>query len=129
MKKCPFCAEDIQDAAIVCKHCGRDLPSKEGESQQEDAFLESLGRSFNPSQSQLRTQMRWGRISPTVVCSHCHTKGEVRTLRVTRKKGIGGGKTTAAILTGGISLFATGLSRKEALTQAHCGKCGSTWDF
>jgi hypothetical protein len=25
---CPFCAEDIRAAAVVCKHCGRDLPSE-----------------------------------------------------------------------------------------------------
>lgn len=27
MKACPFCAEDIQDAAIVCKHCRCNLSS------------------------------------------------------------------------------------------------------
>ena len=28
-KVCPFCAEEIKLAAIVCKHCGRELPGYE----------------------------------------------------------------------------------------------------
>ena len=48
---------------------------------------------------------------------------------IVKKVGISGGKATAALLTAGISTLATGLSRKEKLTQAHCENCDSTWNF
>jgi hypothetical protein len=72
---------------------------------------------------------KWGNLNSAYICSHCQTKGFVHTKPVTRKKGISGGKATGALLTGGLSILATGLSRKVGGTQAHCTNCSSTWDF
>lgn len=46
MKPCPFCAEEIQDAAIKCRHCGADLvPTKVRELAHRWAGLSEKGRS------------------------------------------------------------------------------------
>ena len=73
--------------------------------------------------------LQWGAGNPALVCPHCQTEGQVRTKHVERKAGISGAKATGALLTSGLSLLATGLSRKQGCTQAHCDNCGSTWDF
>jgi hypothetical protein len=64
-----------------------------------------------------------------LICPHCQTKGKVSAVSIMKKAGISGGKATAAVLTGGLSVLATGLSRKEKATQAHCSNCGSTWIY
>ena len=71
----------------------------------------------------------YGTLNPQLICHHCGVRGRTRTKRNTTKKGISGGKATAALLTGGVSLLATGLSRKVANTQAHCGNCRNVWYF
>ena len=67
-------------------------------------------------------------VSP-LVCPHCHVKGKVSTSSVKKSKGISGGKAAGAVVTGGLSIWLTGLSRKEQLTQAKCGACGLKWTF
>lgn len=64
-----------------------------------------------------------------MICPHCQTKGSVKTRKVKRKKGISGGKATGALLTGGLSLLATGLSKKEKVTEARCTACGAIWHY
>lgn len=63
-----------------------------------------------------------------LICPHCQTRGQVTVRAVTQKKGVSGGKATGAILTGGVSMLATGLSRKEHVRQMTCGNCGTIWN-
>lgn len=41
------------------------------------------------------TRKQWGDTNSALVCPHCQTQGQVRTMSVQRKKGISGGKAAA----------------------------------
>ena len=77
-------------------------------------------------EKQRRNEITYGAINTEMICPHCQTKGNIRTAHINLKKGVSGGKATAAVLTGGLSLLAVGLSRKEETTQAHCDNCENT---
>lgn len=68
-------------------------------------------------------------VSPSamIICPYCQQRGYVTTAMKKRKAGVSGGKATGAILTGGLSLLATGLSRKEWVTELYCGACRIAW--
>jgi DNA-directed RNA polymerase subunit RPC12/RpoP len=69
----------------------------------------------------------FGPVHPQVVCPHCGVRGPVHLKKTKQKKGVSGGKATAAVLTGGVSILATGLSRKEKGMQAFCENCRVKW--
>lgn len=62
-----------------------------------------------------------------LVCPHCNTTGMVTSRIVKRKHGVSGAKATGAVLTGGLSVVATGLSQKQEQTERTCRNCGTTW--
>lgn len=93
---------------------------QEKESTKQEVKRERSGRAQERLAAMTNSQM---------ICPHCQTKGSVITQKTKVKRGISGGKATGALLTGGASLLATGLSRKQKATQARCVNCGAEWLF
>lgn len=71
----------------------------------------------------------YGPVNPQLVCPHCGVQGHVRAKSAKAKQGISGGKATGALLTGGVSILATGLSRKQRVTQCRCDNCTTSWQI
>lgn len=63
-----------------------------------------------------------------LVCPHCQSQGTVTSTTGKAKKGVSGGKATAALLTGGATLVFTGLSRRQAVTIRTCSNCNTKWE-
>jgi hypothetical protein len=98
-----------------------------GEDEQKMKKIDVMLEHVEEQRAGSASAMVHGFVNPALICPHCQTKGQVRTKLVKHKMGISGGKATAAVLTGGFSVLATGLSRKEEFTEACCGNCGSKW--
>lgn len=118
---CPECSRQVSSHAGSCPACG--YPIANGTQAQKSAdnhVHKTLG---------FWETLEGYSIRDEVICPHCGKRGCVATKRVKAKKGISGAKATGALLTGGLSMFATGLSRKELVTDARCKNCRSRWQF
>lgn len=122
---CIECSHQVSERAASCPSCGCPI-SIGGENASTSAS--NMDNTVNCSVGFLNFLEGFA-LAPNIICSHCHNRGCVITKRVRAKKGVSGGKATGALLTCGISLLATGLSRMEWVTEAKCRNCSSKWQF
>jgi hypothetical protein len=132
---CPLCDVKLPDAeATQCPNCGarrkaggsawtRLDPNKRREQNAaaRQSMIEAKGSPGPTTENAIRSG------PAQLVCPHCQVKGRVSTKTVNVKKGVSGTKAAGAVVTGGWSVLATGLSRKASVTQMHCANCRTTW--
>lgn len=121
---CGICKSKILSDSKFCPECGDPSPFLN----QESSFDTTIN---NKEVANLSSLDLFGgyTISEKVICPHCNNRGCVAIRRRKAKKGLSGAKATGALLTAGLSIFATGLSRKEWVTDAICKNCDSKWQY
>jgi transcription elongation factor Elf1 len=110
----------ISQGASPSQGRSSDLPLKDWSNPNETEAGIDPQHLVHKHQKSMREQM---------ICPHCQVRGSVSTWKESRKAGVSGSKAAAAVITGGVSVLATGLSRKEEITKAKCGNCGAEWSF
>ena len=92
------------------------------------AFILFLIFAPKPSMEKI-LEMKYGKLNPEIICPQCQTRGYVHAQKIDQNKGISGGKAAGALMTGGLSILAVGISRHEKATQCHCENCKTDWIF
>ncbi len=92
-------------------------------------FIYMWNKKSKYPQTTQTTAVQKQNMTKNMICPHCNTKGSVTTKQVKKKVGISGGKAAVAVLTCGISMLGTGLSRKQQMTEASCSHCDAVWSY
>lgn len=118
-------ADDAMLAALSSEERNNVLAERIEKQRQAAESVQRMREHSQQARKRMLAEQQFGAINSVMVCPHCQTKGQIRTKKITKKTGVSGSKAAAAVVTGGLSVLAVGLARKEASTQAHCDNCGN----